>query len=293
MGSLKMSMGGTHRRAAVRGLAGMAVLALVTPALAAAPGITIPKGTALELVLLDRLGTVTAKVGDKFRTRLARALYVDGQPALPKDTLVEGRVVLVKSPRDGGLSGVIGVEFVSLRPAGGHATDIHGKLTSLRQDDRRRMVELAPKVSTGRHIDVVFIGRSSAGRASTLVGDDLAEAWSHSGLSPTDVEIAAGTQVAMELDEPVMAPPAMTPPAVMGVTAASDVQYIYVSPGTVASAQQALSERKYYDGEADGQLGVATRYAIIRFQLDHEQVATGDLDEATLPLLGLPPSPRR
>jgi hypothetical protein len=269
-------------------LAGIAVLfALVTPARGAANEITIPKGTALELVLLDSLGTRTAKVGDKFRTRLVRALYIDGQPALTMDTVVEGRVTLVKSPHDGGLSGVIGVEFVGLGPAGGHAADIHGKLTSLRQDDRRRMVELAPKVSTGRHIDVVFIGRSSAERASTLVGDDLAEAWSHSGLSPTDVEIAAGTQVTMELAEPLTAPL-----AALGVAAPPDVRYIYVSPGMVASAQRALSERKYYDGEADGQLGAATRYAIIRFQLDREQVATGDLDEATLRLLGVPPSPR-
>jgi hypothetical protein len=289
MASLKVSMSGTHGLAAMRGLTGIAGLfALVAPAFAAVPEITIPKGTAVELVLLDSLGTRTAKVGDKFRTRLVRALYVDGQPALPKDTVVEGRVVLVKSPREGGLSGVIGVEFVSLRPAGGHASAIHGKLTSLRQDDRRRMVELAPKVSTGRRIDVVFIGRTSAGRASTLVGDDLAEAWSHSGLSPSDVEIAAGTQVAMELAESLTAPP-----AVIGVAAASDVQYIYVSPGTVASAQQALSERKYYAGEADGQLDVATRYAIIRFQLDHEQVAAGNLDDDTLRLLGLPPSPQR
>ena len=132
--------------------------------------------------------------------------------------MVKGRVALVKAPRDGDISGVIGVEFVSLQPPGGGAKDILGKLTSLRQDDRRRMVELAPKVSTGRHIDVVFIGRSTAGHASTLVGDDLAEAWSH--------------------------------------------------------------------------LGAATRYAIIRFQLDQEQVATGDLDGETLRLLGLPPPSR-
>jgi len=281
----KMPMRGTHGLAAVRGLAWMVGLfSLVTPALAAGEEITIPKGTALELVLVDRLGSRKAKVGDTFRARLVRALYVDGQPVLPKGTVVKGRVALVKAPRDGDISGVIGVEFVSLQPPGGGAKDILGKLTSLRQDDRRRMVELAPKVSTGRHIDVVFIGLSTAGHASTLVGDDLAEAWSQSGLSPSDVEIAAGTQVAMELDEPVT-----VAPAVMAAAAASDARHIYVSSGTVARAQQALSERKYYEGEADGHLGAATRYAIIRFQLDHEQVATGDLDGETLRLLGLPP----
>ena len=274
---------------AVRGLAGIAGLfAFVTLAFAAPSEITIPKGTAVELLLLDRLDTRTAKVGDKFRTRLARDLYVDGEAALLKSTVVEGHVVLVKSPRGGGLSGVIGVEFVSLRPAGGHAKDIHGKLTSLRQDDRRRMVELAPKLSTGSRIDVVFIGRSAAGRASTLVGDDLAEAWSHSGLSPTEVELDAGTEVAMELDEPLT-----TRPPAIGMATAPDVRHIYVSPATVARAQRALGERKYYDGEPDGQLRGPVRNAIIRFQLDHEQLATGDLDEETLKLLGLPPAPPR
>ena len=278
----------TGERAVRRGLWwGMAGLfALVTLAHAAVPEVTIPSGTALELVFLDKLGTVTAKVGDKFRTRLVRALYLDGEPALLKSTMVEGRVVLVKSPRDGGVSGVIGVEFVSLLPVGGKAKDIHGKLTSLRQDDRRRMIELAPKVSTGRHIDVVFIGRSTAGQVSTLVGDNLAEDWSHSGLSGSNVEIQAGSQVAMELLEPLTAPQ----PA-MGV-AESDARHIYVSTGTVAKAQRALSERKYYDGEPDGQLGVAARSAVIRFQLDNKQMATGDLDEETLRLLDLLPPPR-
>ena len=274
---------------AVHWLARMAGLfALVTPALAASPDITLPTGTSMELVLLDPLGTKTAKVGDTFRTKIVRALYVDGQPALPRDSVVGGRVVLVKSPRDGGVSGVIGVEFVTLRPAGGQAMEIHGRLTSLRQDDRKRMVELAPKVSTGRFVDVVFIGRSTAGHASTLVGDDLAEAWSQSGLSPTDVEIAAGTSVAMELDQPLTAISATT-----AADASPDVRYIYVSPGTVAAAQRALSERKYYSGEADGKLGFATRTSIIRFQLDQKQVATGDLDEDTLRQLGLPTPARR
>lgn len=285
MGSMRMDRGkaSMSRRTAVRCLASLAgLLALVTSALAASPEITLPAGTSMELVLQDRLGTRTAKVGDTFRTRLVRALYVDGQPALPRNSVVEGRVALVKSPRHGGVSGVIGVEFVSLWPPGGKAMEIHGKLTSLRQDDRKRMVELAPKVSTGRHIDVVFIGRSTAGHVSTLVGDNLAEDWSRSGLSSTDVEIAAGTQIAMELAEPVT-----TPSTATGEDAASDVQHIYVSAGTVAKAQQALNERKYYNGEADGQLGFATRNAIIRFQLDQEQVATGDLDRETLRLLGL------
>jgi len=36
-----------------------------------------------------------------------------------------------------------------------------------------------------------------------------------------------------------------------------------------------------------GSVSGATRQAIIRFQLDHEQLPTGDLDEETLRLLGV------
>lgn len=283
MRSRRMDRKRVPSRSAVRFLAVMAGLfAWVTPVFAGSPEITLPTGTSLELVMVDRLGTRSAKVGDAFRAKLVRALYVDGQPALPKDSVAEGRVVLCKSPREGAVSGVIGVEFVSVRPPGGKKIPIHGKLTSLRQDDRRKMVELAPKVSTGSHIDVVFIGHTTAGHVSTLVGNDLAEDWSHSGLSATNVEIAAGTRVAMEIAEPLTATS-----VAMAVVAPSDVQYIYVAPSIVTKAQQALSERKYYNGEADGRLLFATRNAIVRFQLENDQVATGDLDEGTLRLLGV------
>ena len=68
---------------ASRGYAGL--FALLTAVAAAAEGITIPKGTAVELTLMDGLSTRTAKVGDKFRTSLVRDLYVDGEPTLSRE----------------------------------------------------------------------------------------------------------------------------------------------------------------------------------------------------------------
>jgi len=279
-------MSGTHGRAVARGLAAVAagLFTLAAPVQSTAEGLTIPKGTSIDLILQDGLGTRSAKVGDTFHAKLIPAICIDGHPALPEGTVVEGRVELVKSLREGALTGVIGVKFVRLQRPGAEPQGIDAKLTSLRQDDRRRVVELAANVSTGREIEVVLIGRSTLGRASTLVGDDLAQGFSRSGLGPAEVEIAAGTQITMELDEPVTVPAAAS-----GVVVSSDVRCIHVSTATVTATQRALRERKYYGGPDDGQLGAATRYAIIRFQLDHDQLATGDLDVETLRLLKLQP----
>lgn len=270
----------------VKNLVLAGAVALCVPIPAGAEGITIPAGTSMELILQDGLSTRTAKVGDTFRSTVVSPIDIDDQPVLPDGTVVIGKVELLKSPRDGHPTGVIGVKFTHIQIPGAQERAIEGVLTSWRQDDRRRLVELAPLVGTGRRIDTVFVGQSSAGRASTLVGDDLAEGYSSSGLGSPLVSISAGTQITMELAEP------LEELTVLKRTAQHPkVRHIRVARGSVAAAQQALSQRGYYRGEIDGLLGSvygATRQAIIRFQIDEQQVPTGDLDEETLRRLALP-----
>lgn len=267
----------------MRTLALAGAVALLATGLAAADETTIPKGTSLDLILRDGLSTRTAKVGNTFRATVVPGIDIDDQPMLPEGTIVVGKVDVVKTVRNGYLTGVIGVKFTHIQLPGAKERSIDGELTSWRQDDRRRLVELAPKVSTGRKLDTVFIGQSTAGRASTLVGDDLAEGYAKSGLGATEVTLAAGTQITMEFSE------ALTQPsAALRTTANPKVRSIRVSHASVAAAQQALTQQNYYHGEVDGHLGSisgATRQAIIRFQLDHEQVPTGDLDAETWRLL--------
>lgn len=273
------------------GRIGVAITSLTLVAgFAAADGITIPKGTAVDLVLADGLNSKTAKVGDTFRATFQRALYVDGLPALAQGTAVRGRVDAVRSLGDGAKSGFISVSFDRITLSGADEKEFEGKLTSLRQDDRRRLVELAPKVSTGRKIDVVLIGHSTTAdnRAHTLVGDDLAPDYALTGLSATEVEVVVGTLLSMEFDE------ALTVSALdVKGAAASEARRIHVATKTVTAAQRSLMERKYYSGEADGLLGATTRQALARFQIDNGQIPTGDLDEETWRLLEAPvTSPR-
>jgi hypothetical protein len=256
---------------------------LFAPGLAASDTTTIPKGTSIDLILQDSLSTRTAKVGNTFRTTVVPGLDIDDRQILPEGTVVFGKVELVKSTHKGSLSGVIGVKFTHIQLPGGKQQSLEGELTSWRQDDRKRLVELAPKLSTGRKIDTVFIGQSTAGRASTLVGDDLAEGYSDSGLGATDVALAAGTQITMEFAESLT-----VPTAALRTAANAKLRRIYVAHASVAAAQRALTGRNYYHGEIDGQLGSIygpTRQALIRFQLEHDQLATGDLDAETLRLL--------
>jgi putative peptidoglycan binding protein len=198
---------------------------------------------------------------------------------------VMGKVDLVKSIRHGHPTGVIGVKFTHIQLPGAAEQSIEGVLTSWRQDDRKRLVELAPLVSTGRTIETVFIGQSSAGRASTLVGDDLANGYSDSGLGDAEATVTAGTQITMEFTEPLT-----EPRAAKRTAANASVRHIHAATTSVVAAQHSLTEQNYYHGEADGALGPAsgaTRQAIIRFQLDHQQPPTGDLDEETLRVLGV------
>jgi hypothetical protein len=135
----------------------------------------------VDLILENGLSTATAKVGDTFRARVPRADDTEA-PALPPGTVVLGKVDRVMSPRTGHLTGVIGVKFTSVQLPSGREQSIRGVLTSLRQDDRRPVVELAPRVTTGWTVETVFISHSSEGRASTLVGTG-AEDFARSGLA--------------------------------------------------------------------------------------------------------------
>jgi peptidoglycan hydrolase-like protein with peptidoglycan-binding domain len=55
----------------------------------------------------------------------------------------------------------------------------------------------------------------------------------------------------------------------------------------VRGAQTALRQRNYYDGAVNGRLDEATRRSIAHYQIDNNQTATGDLDQATASSLGL------
>jgi hypothetical protein len=276
-----------------QGTLGTAMM-LALAASAGADSLTIPEGTAVELRLESALSTRTAKVGDRFETTVVRPVFVDGRLALPRGTKVQGVVEVLHSPRTGATSGVLGVEFDKLTVPGHGGTTIDAEMTSLRQDDRRKLIEEAPKVSTTAKSDVLIVGEAQGdGKlVHTVVGlrntdnDDIAKDWSKTGMSPSEVDVSKGAHISMEMDKPVEVD---APAAGAKVVDVEGARYIFTGAATVKAAQEALTKLKHYSGPIDGLLTRATRRAVVRFQLEKNETPTGDLDQPTLVLLGVKP----
>jgi hypothetical protein len=254
---------------------------------AAAKDVSIPKGTYLELKSESPFDSDTAARGDTFTATVARGLWVDGKLVIPAGSTVTGTIKAIRSPKDGSKSAALGVKFESLT-AGGRTFPIEGVLVSLMADKRAKILEQQGKVTTGRKVDVIFIGHGTEAdmKADTLVGisgadrDDLADEWAKSGLGPAIVRVTPGTNLTMEFKKGVGLP------ALTATRTAGD-RNIITAPETIKGVQQALKTRNYYTGEATGDLDQPTRDALAHFQLDQKQPATGDADETTIAALGM------
>jgi hypothetical protein len=265
-------------------------LPVLSPAASIAAQVTLPKGTTLVVRTETPFSSRTAKKGDTFRAATVGGLWVDGRLAVPAGSPVSGEIKVVKSAAEGAKSAALAVKFEDLT-VGGHRHDIEGVLTSLKHDDRTKILELYPKATTGRKVEVILIGSGTEPdlKASTLVGltgedrSDLAEEWAPSGLGPSVVDVAAGTLLTIQMDSPVTVDAAATGPRGAGDRSIS------VAPATVKAAQEALKARGLYAGPASGELDQPTRNAIARFQIDRKLSATGDLDEQALVALQLTP----
>src|SRR5262245_31316590 len=188
-----------------------AALALAaSAATASAKDVTVPKGTYLELKSESPFDSDSASRGDTFTATVMRGLWVDGRLVIPAGSTVNGTIKAVRSPKDGSRSAALGVKFESLG-AGGRSFPIQGVLVSLMADNRKKILEQEGKVTTGRKVDVIFIGHGTEAdmKADTLVGisgadrDDLADEWAKSGLGPAIVRVTPGTNLTMEFKKDV------------------------------------------------------------------------------------------
>jgi hypothetical protein len=242
--------------------------------------LTLARGTAIDMVLVDPLSSRSARVGDAFAARLARDVYLDGRPVLAAGTAIEGEVESVESLRGGATSGYLGVRFVRIvLPSEQASSKMRATLSGMPQADAGDPFEPAVR------LPVVLIAASpSSGRGGSLVLDaSAAEDYSRTRLSGSDVDVAAGTELSMQLDQP-LALPAHVLRAALRTEARRTRQ---TSGNDVAAIQRALEARRLYSGPIDGLLDDATRLGILRFQIQSNHPATGDLDAWTLSALGL------
>jgi peptidoglycan hydrolase-like protein with peptidoglycan-binding domain len=279
----------------IKGAFGIAALLLSANTLVAQQ-VIIPEGTVIELRMDTSLNSGTSKVSDTFKATVVRSVALDGRIAIPEDSIVNGRVTTVHPAERSSQSGVIGVEFTQLSIRG-RAYPIVGTLTSLDAAERKQILDDESRVtgqsSTTRNILFIGGGAGAGAAVGAIAGGKKGAgigALTGGGLGVlgallsrgSDAEVPVGSEVAMQLVRPVTVNSAQD---TRQTTVNSRV--LYTAATMVRGAQTALRERKYYDGVVNGRLDEETRRSIAHYQIDNNQTATGDLDQATVSSLGL------
>ena len=244
--------------------------------------ILLPEGTVFTVEIDAALSSRSAREGATISARVTDSVRVEGYTVIPAGSLVQGVVTNVR-PASQQESGVIGLEFEQLTPPGGTTVAIDGKLTSTDPAERRQID------AQGDSRVVLVGGRRGAGAAVGAIGagqpdDPISGILGALGglLSEgADVQIPAGTQLAVQLERGVVLSASGRP------SPEADAFTIFTSTEMIRAAQDALRSRQYYRGASDGQLGELTQRALVAFQIDNGILVTGNLDGRTAQALGL------
>lgn len=254
----------------------VAVLALCAAAPAAAQSRVLPAGSVIIVRTTSPIQSSTSKQGDTFETTVEEGVGVDEFTIIPAGSRIRGVMTMV-TPASGQRSGVIDVVFDRLMLPDGSVLNISGRLTSTDTTERRQI-----KANPNARVVLVGgrggIGAAIAGAGSSSRSNNILAALGEMLSEGRDVNVPAGTALAVELDRAVSL-------RARGRMAGRNI--IYTAPERVRAAQQALARAGYYRGAINGTLDDATRRALFEYQVDQGLRGTGNLDAATAQALGV------
>ena len=257
---------------------GAAVAVIATSSAAVAQSRVLPAGTVIFVRTTTALQSSTAKTGQTFEANVEENIGVDEYTVIPSGSRIRGLVTMV-TPANRQQSGVIDIVFDRLTLPNGTSYAIRGKLTSTDSAERRQ-------INSDPNGHVVLVGgRGGVGAAIAAAGssqnsNNIFAALGNLLSEGRDVNVPAGTQLAVELENAV---------SLRGgrrLTGA-EASTIYTAGERVSAAQRALSQQGYYRGSINGQLDDATRNALFQFQVDRGLNASGNLDGRTARALGI------
>lgn len=238
----------------------------------------LPAGTVVIVRTTTPLQSASVKTGQTFDTNVEESIGVDEYTVIPSGSKIRGLVTMA-TPAKGNQSGVIEVVFDQLTLPNGSTYAIRGKLTSTDSAERRQIAS-----DPNGHV-VLVGGRGGIGAAIAAAGssrntNNIFAALGNLLSVGTDVNVPAGTQLAVELENAVTL-------RGRGRLTGVEASTIYTAAERVSAAQRALAQAGYYRGSFNGQLDDATRNALFQFQIDKGLNATGNLDGRTARALGI------
>lgn len=265
--------------------------------------VRVPVGTVLPLRMDTYLNSDTSRVGDRFVATVSSDVTSDGMLAVPAGSKVEGHVTGA-IPATRTRAGSIAIAFDRIRFASGSSVMVDGSLTTLSEEGRRQLEASNEDVIGGgsrTRRGIVFIGGGAGagaligalagGGKGAAVGAGVGAILGTLGVLLTRgerAEVQPGTEFAMMVESPFNVSTdrlgAFDDPTSVGVP---PQQHDFTSFEALQFAQIALRDRGYYTGPINGQVNVATREALRRYQRDHKLPVTGDLDLRTARDLGV------
>jgi hypothetical protein len=240
--------------------------------------VVLPAGSVIIVRTTAPLQSATAKSGQTFDTNVEESVGVDEFTVIPAGSKIRG-VVSLATPATRQQSGVIEVVFDRLTLPNGSTFPIEGKLTSTDSAERRQ-IQSDPNARVVLVGERGGIGGTIAGAGSGKSTNNIFAALGTLLSQGRDVNVAAGTPLAVELQQAVTLRGGGRLRGVEGST-------IFTATDRVSAAQQALVRLNYYRGPVTGQLDDATRTALFQFQVDRGLRGTGNLDGRTAQALGL------
>lgn len=257
---------------------GAAIAVFAVSSAAVAQSRVLPAGTVIFVRTTTPLQSATAKTGQTFDANVEESIGVDEYTVIPSGSKIRGLVTLV-TPANRQQSGVIDVVFDRLTLPNGTTYSIRGKLTSTDSAERRQIAN-----DPNGHVVLVGgrggIGAAIAAAGSSQNSNNIFAALGNLLSEGRDVNVPAGTQLAVELENAVTLRGGRR---LNGVEAST----IYTAAERVSAAQRALSQLGYFRGSVNGQLDDATRNALFQFQVDRGLSASGNLDGRTARALGI------
>jgi peptidoglycan hydrolase-like protein with peptidoglycan-binding domain len=267
--------------------------------------VRVPVGTVLPLRMDTYLNSDTSRVGDRFVATVSSDVTVDGLLAVPTGSKVEGHVTGA-IPATRTRAGSIAIAFDRIRFASGSSIMVDGSLTTLSDEGRRQLEASNEDVIGGgsrTRRGIVFIGGGAGagaligalagGGKGAAVGAGVGAVLGTLGVLLTRgerAEVQPGTEFAMMVESPFNVSTDSERLGAFDDTTSVGIQSQqrdFTSFEALQFAQIALRDRGYYTGPINGQVNVATRDALRRYQRDHNLPVTGDLDVRTARDLGV------
>ena len=165
---------------------------------------TVAAGTDLDVEFLDGVSSKTSHVGDSVRARVAKAVLVDGMVVIPVGTIAMGTVTEAIPLKKIGGQASLGLKFESLDLPGASKTAIEAKLHEQGKSETGKDAGTIAGATAGG----ALLGRllSHSKTKGTLIGAVVgaaAGAGIAAGTKGQEVELPAGTPVAIHLDAPL------------------------------------------------------------------------------------------